>query len=166
MGITALMLAVTMVVGGCSQTLITVYVDNDSESSIRVEIEGEGSLYVGPGNSAKRKVHPGPHRVVVKRKGEVIFDEVKTFENSPGGFAWRHYLLDPEADTRYAVYEVYYYPDQKTANKNKSSRKIRQLGKGNWIEVPDGVCALTSMPVVFTSSDAKRVSRQCVQRSN
>ena len=149
---------------GCGPTKATLFVDNDSKSSIRVEIEGQKSLYVGPNKSGKRHLPYGEHKVTVKRKGKVIFEGKKNFEPHPNGPAWRHYLLDPEADTTYAVREFFYYKDRQAANNNAESRYVQQLYRKNWVEVPKGATALSPSTFVVTSETGERASQLCVVR--
>lgn len=139
----------------------TLFVDNDSDDPVRVEIDGAEEIYVSSGNSAKCFVLYGDHQVTVKRSGKVVFQETKTFEPNEDGTSWRHYLLDPDADTRYAVREIEYFEDQEKANKSKS-RRVKRLPKKHWVDVPNGATVLSPMPVVFTSSKAKSTKRLCV----
>lgn len=148
--------------GGIEQA--TLFVDNDSKEAVRVSIDGQRDLYVGPKKFAKRRITFGEHRVVVTRKGKVVFDEVKNFEPHADGPSWRHFLLDPDADTKYAVKEVYYYENQEKANSSKASRRLYGLKKQHWVKVPKGACALSPMLLVFTSGDKEKTKRLCVTK--
>ena len=152
---------------GCGSGNATLYVDNDSKEGMRVEIEGHRGLYVGPGKSGKRHLPFGEHKIVVKQKGKVIYDGTKVFEPHKNGPAWRHYLLDPEKNTRYTLREIYYYKDKdkEKAKKGKKSRRVRTLAKKHWVDVPKGATALYAMPVVVTSEKGDRTSTLCVVRS-
>lgn len=149
---------------GCGGGRATLFVDNNSKDSMHVEIAGERTLYVGPGDHAKRHLTYGEHRVVVKQKGKVIFDETKSFEPHEGGPGWRHYLLDPKGRTRYAVYDFYYYKDPEKAKTEKSSKRVKRLSKNKWIDIPAGATVMEPMPIVVTSSEEDRTSAQCVCR--
>ena len=149
---------------GCGGGRATLFVDNNSEDSMRVEIEGERSLYVGPGDHARRHLTYGEHRIVVKQKDKVIFDETKTFEPYQEGPSWRHYLLDPKGRTRYALFDFYYYKDPEKAKTEKSHSRVKRLSRGNWIDIPAGATVLEPMPIIVTSSEEDRTAAKCVCR--
>ena len=159
-----LVVSVLPFLAGCGPTKATLFVDNDSKTSYRVEIEGHKSLYVGPNRSAKRHLPYGEHNITVKQKGRIVYQGKKNFEPHPNGPSWRHYLLDPEADTTYAVREYFYYENQKEAKTKPQSRYVQQLYRNNWIDVPKGAMAMSPSSVVFTSEDCDRSGRLCVVR--
>ena len=165
---TMLCLLSALLFAGCNSAgKATLYIDNDSKTSYRVEIDGQRSLYVGQGKSAKRNLPFGePIRIVVKKDGRVIFDETKQFERHTDGPAWRHFLLDPEGDTRYSLREFYYYTDLDKADKGKKSRAVRRVKNRKWVEIPKSATAL--QPVMFTSASSSddETTRQCVVRYN
>ena len=159
----ACLLAITLLTG-CGTGRATLFVDNDSKSGIRVEIEGEKGLYVGPGKHGKRHVKFGDKKIVVRKGDKIIFEETKTFEPYEKGPGWRHYLLDPQGDTRYSLYDVYYYEDTKKSKSKPDSKRVKRLAKKKWVEIPRGAAALEAMPIVITTDDGDRATRQCVFR--
>lgn len=149
---------------GCGVGKATLFVDNDSKNGFKVEIEGQKGLFVSPGKFGKRHLPYGEHKVKVTQKNKVIFEktiQLEPYDNGPG---WRHYLLDPHGDTRYAVHDFYYYDDMETANSSKSSRKVKSLSKRKWVDVPQGAMALEAMPVTFSTEPGNKTSRLCVVR--
>ncbi len=158
----AFCLLVTALMAGCSTDTATLYVDNDSECGLNVEIDGKHALYVSTDRYAKCRVLYGEHRVVVRQKNKVIFDQKKKFEPHADGPSWRHYILDPHADTRYAFHEVYYFKDQAAAKGKKLSRRIRSIPKNHWVSVPKSAFALEPSFFVVTSDTEEKTSRQCV----
>ena len=143
----------TMLLSGCGGSA-TLFVHNDSEDMIRFEVDGKKRKSVMPrGGHTKQFIPFGEHRITVYRNKSVIFDEVKTFEPYADGPSWRHYILDPDADTSFDLHEVYYYENQETADSSESSRRLRSLPKKHWVDVPSGAFALEAMPVVFTSDE-------------
>ena len=149
---------------GCGTGKATMLVDNDSKESLQVEVKGHRSLYVGPDRNAKLQLPFGEHHVTVLQKNKVIFEDTKTFEPYEGGPGWRHYLLDPQGDTIYAVREFYYYKDAEQAKSGKSSRRVRALPRKHWVDVPKGATALTVMPIVLTSTKDEKTSCLAVVR--
>ena len=143
----------------------TLYIDNDSKTSYTVEISGQRGLYVGKGNSAKRNLPFGePIRIVVKKKGKVIFDQTKEFEPHPDGPGWRHFLLDPEGDTRYSLREFYYYTDWDKANNGKKSKAVKRVSNRKWVEIPKSATALYPVMLTSASSSEDVTTRRCVVR--
>ena len=160
--LSVLCLFIVTLFAGCGAGRATLFVHNDGKSGINVEIEGHRKLYVGPNRHAKRHLPYGEHKITVRRGDKIIFQGTKKFSPHEDGPGWRHYLLDPDADTRFALREFYYYKDKEKAKSGKVSRKVRSMGRGHWIKVPKGACVMESMPVVLTSEGKDRVSRMCV----
>lgn len=158
----AICLLVPAFFGGCSTGDATLFVDNDSDESVIVEIDGKHALWIGSDRYSKCRVRYGEHRVVVRQKDKVIFDQTKIFEPHADGPRWRHYILDPHADTRYVVREVYYYADGTSAKNMKPTRKIKSLSRTHWVDVPKSASAIESMPFVVTSDVGESTTRQYV----
>ena len=153
---------------GCNGVSATLFVDNDSDEMYRFQIDGGQEKFIGRNDHAKCFVTYGAHRVTVTagEDRKVVFDEIKTFEPYPEGSLWRHYLLDPDADTDYAIHEFSYYQDSKDAKNGKSNRRIKGLSKQHWIEVPKGVFAVKPMTGVFVSEHEQETKRRCVIRDH
>ena len=158
-----LLLVAVLSAGGCGAAVgANLFVDNDGDRAIRVQIDDGKLRYVGPGNQKNFHVPYGEHRIRVTRGDSVIVNETKVFEPHVNGPNWRHYLLDPDADTRYAVYEYYYYATQEEANSKRLRRPVGGLPRKRWVDVPQGACALVPMQMVFASSSERVTKRRCV----
>ncbi|MDB2687172.1 hypothetical protein N9Y42_08150 [Mariniblastus sp.] len=151
---------------GCSGVSATLFVDNDSDEFYRFQVDGGKEKSIGARDHAKCHLTYGEHRVTVTAGEDrrVVYDEIKTFEPYPEGSMWRHFLLDPDADTKYAIHEFSYYQTPEEAKNGKSDRRIKGLRKQHWIDVPKGVCVLDPMPGVFVSEHDKETQRRCVVR--
>ena len=161
--ILAIILFLLLLFPGCGGTKATVFVHNDSKKAIRVDIVGfKENLYVGPGKHTKQDVRYGEYKIVVRSGKKVIFEDTKEFKKSDKCPNWRHYLLDPHADTRYVLREVYFYKDRKKAKNGKSSKRIKSLPKQHWVEVPVGASDLSPGQYVLAHGNEEVSKRLCV----
>lgn len=103
-----LLLSLIAVLSGCSlfRGEVSVYVDNGSTDPIEVSVDGGSPVPVAAGGVGTLKMTPGARRIVVRRRGEVVYDETRTLQVDAAGAS--KYVLNPDRTRRYVVAWVSY----------------------------------------------------------
>jgi hypothetical protein len=82
-----------------------VYVDNGSAALIDMSVDGDKPVTAPAKGMALIKLRAGRHRFVVRRAGEVLYDQSREFPDSP---TVAKYVLNPDASNRYTSKRVKY----------------------------------------------------------
>lgn len=154
-------LAVLMVCGlsGCSSNVAWVYVDNGSDKSMTVELNGAAVAEVAPGEVQKVVMPLGEQKIEVKSEGEIVYSQTKNLEPSEKALTTRRYLLNPEGSKKYWVYQVKYGENlfegvmDSIDQRDELTKAHRSLCKGydllvdsEWFAVPNRCYVLQDAP--------------------
>jgi hypothetical protein len=95
---------------GCSFAPLNdwVYIDNASNQSLVVSVDGKEAATIGPGEFAKLSYPPGEYRFHIRRGEEVLCDLTQKLEKSDRIGMGRKYLFNPDKNNRYQTYDAKY----------------------------------------------------------
>lgn len=115
------LLAIVFISGCVEQTEGYVFVDNGTESTMYVEVDGEQVAKIRPGQFEKIALDLGERQFIVKSDGDVIYQASHTLDSGDRPLRRPTYLLNPDGSNRYCEVNVVYGEDQ------ASNRSIEEL---------------------------------------
>ena len=103
-------LALLLAVSGCNlpPADVWLYVDNASDGRVVVWVDGKEAAKIAAGKCEVVKCPPGEHEIIVKSGDEVLLSGKHELKASDRFATARKVVLNPQGDTRYAVYKAEY----------------------------------------------------------
>ena len=92
---------------GCSmfESRTLVYVDNGGTAEVEVRVDEAAPVTIAAGSYSAFKLKDGSHRFVVRRQGQVVYDQSRSFPKSE---KVAKYVLNPDMSRRYTSEAVGY----------------------------------------------------------
>ncbi|MCA9187288.1 MAG: hypothetical protein R3E01_03485 [Pirellulaceae bacterium] len=147
---------------------VYVYVDNGRDESITVLVDNEEVATVPAGEAGQIKVQTGERAIEVKCNGQTVYFSKKQVEPSNTMLIMKQYMLNPDRQHRYLVYEVEYTTSlydslnsmaEKVGEQSDDAamtaaladlqelrEDIRLMPAADWFEIPTGVYVLEDSP--------------------